>query len=65
MPLLRRAHARHRDFPPWAKTDVARTATGAGRMTYKPSVKVSKPKLDFVHYEGKQSAYSSRLNKRD
>ena len=23
------------------------------------------PKLDFVHYEGKQSAYSSRLNKRD
>ena len=21
--------------------------------------------LDFVHYEGKQSAYSSRLNKRD
>ena len=22
-------------------------------------------KLDFVHYEGKQSAYSSRLNKRD
>ena len=23
------------------------------------------PKLDFVHYEGKQIAYSSRLNKRD
>ena len=23
------------------------------------------PELDFVHYEGKQSAYSSRLNKRD
>ena len=23
------------------------------------------PKLDFVHYEGKQSAYSSRLIKRD
>ena len=24
-----------------------------------------RPELDFVHYEGKQSAYSSRLNKRD
>ena len=23
------------------------------------------PELDFVHYEGKQSAYSNRLNKRD
>ena len=28
-------------------------------------VVVNPPYLDFVHYEGKQSAYSSRLNKRD
>ena len=27
--------------------------------------RVASPSLDFVHYEGKQSAYSSRLNKRD
>ena len=35
---------------------------------YGPSLEVEGKKytkLDFVHYEGKQSAYSSRLNKRD
>ena len=39
---------------------VALTVVGSLRST-DPSL----PQLDFVHYEGKQSAYSNRLNKRD
>ncbi len=37
MPLLRWPHARHRDLPPRTKTNVARTTTGAGRMTHRLS----------------------------
>ena len=37
MPLLRRPHADHRDLPARAKTDVARTTKGAGRMTKRRS----------------------------
>jgi len=37
VPLLRRAHAHHRDLPSRAKANVARTTTGAGRMTHRLS----------------------------
>jgi|GEM_PF-961529 len=37
MPLLLWPHARHRDLRPRAKTNVARAATGAGRMTHRLS----------------------------
>ena len=63
VPLLRRPHAHHRGLPSRANTNVARTTTGAGRMTHRLSIARKRHRMHRADPAQPVCAYQSSAQK--